>query len=89
MFFGGNQGKITIETSVDTNRRLLVLKDSYANCFLPFLLSEFQEITIVDPRYYYENLNDLMVTEQYTDMLYLYNVNTLAEDTNLSLTLAE
>ena len=89
VFFGGNQGKITIETSVDTNRRLLVLKDSYANCFLPFLLSEFQEITIVDPRYYYENLNDLMVTEQYTDMLYLYNVNTLAEDTNLSLTLAE
>ena len=89
VFFGGNQGKITIETSVDTNCRLLVLKDSYANCFLPFLLSEFQEITIVDPRYYYENLNDLMVTEQYTDMLYLYNVNTLAEDTNLSLTLAE
>lgn len=89
VFFGGNQGKITIETSVDTDRKLLVLKDSYANCFLPFLLSEFQEITIVDPRYYYEDLNDLMVTEQYTDMLYLYNVNTLAEDTNLSLTLAE
>lgn len=89
VFFGGNQGKITIETSVDTDRKLLVLKDSYANCFLPFLLSDFQEITIVDPRYYYEDLNDLMLTEQYSDMLYLYNVNTLAEDTNLSLTLAE
>lgn len=83
LFFGGNHPQIKIDTDADTDRTLLVLKDSYANCFIPFLLSSFKQITIVDPRYYYDDLDLLMQQKQYTDVLYLYNVNTLAADNNL------
>ncbi len=83
IFFGGNHPQIVIETDADTDRKLLVFKDSYANCFIPFLISSFKEITIVDPRYYYDDIDALMSQNQFTDVLYLYNVNTLAEDNNL------
>lgn len=89
IFFGGNHTQVTIETTADTNRKLLVFKDSYANCFLPFLFNEFKYITVIDPRYYYDDIDTLMVMNSYTDILYLYNVNTLAKDNNLRLVLGE
>ena len=87
VFFGGNHPCITIETTADTNRTLIVFKDSYANCFLPFLLPDFKRIVVVDPRYYYEDIHSLMAQEAFTDILFLYNVSTLAEDNSLSLVL--
>lgn len=89
IFFGGNHTEVTIETTADTNRKLLVFKDSYANCFLPFLFSDFKYITVVDPRYYYDDIDTLMLMNSYTDILYLYNVNTFSEDNNLRLVLGE
>ncbi len=83
IFFGGNHSQIVIDTDADTDRTLLVFKDSYANCFIPFLISSFKQITIVDPRYYYDDIDSLMSQNDFTDVLYLYNVNTLSTDNNL------
>lgn len=83
IFFGGNHPRIDIDTDADTDRTLLIFKDSYANCFIPFLISGFRQITVVDPRYYYDDIDLLMQQKQYTDVLFLYNVNTLAADNNL------
>jgi hypothetical protein len=87
VFFGGNHAIVTINTSLDTERSLLIFKDSYANCFIPFLIDQYRTITVVDPRYYYDDIDILMQTNSYTDVLFLYNVNTLAEDTNLKVVL--
>jgi len=87
IFFGGNHPQITIETTADTNRKLLIFKDSYANCLIPFLVPEFKLITVVDPRYYYNDIDALVTANSYTDVLYVYNVNTFAEDNNLRLVL--
>ena len=70
---------------MEGGRRLLVLKDSYANCFLPFLAPYYREIVVVDPRYYYDDLAMLVETEEITDVLYLYNANTFFQDTSLRL----
>ena len=83
VFFGGNHPIIEINTSLDSTRSLLVIKDSYANCFLPFLVPEYRSVTVVDPRYYYDDIDVLMESRGFTDVLFLYNVNTFAEDTNL------
>ena len=37
LFFNGNHPQVKISTPVKENRTLLILKDSYANCFVPFL----------------------------------------------------
>lgn len=59
------------------------MKDSYANCFLPFLVEHYDKILVVDPRYYSDSLSGLVNSEQVTDVLYLYNANTLAQDSSL------
>ena len=83
VFFGSNHPLFTIDTSLESDRKLLVIKDSYANCLIPFLIPEYRRITVVDPRYFYDDIDALMISEQFDEVLFLYNVNTLSEDTSL------
>lgn len=84
VFFGGNQGLIEGQTSADSQRRLLVIKDSYANCFVPFALQDFSEVDMVDLRYFNESLREYMEKGNYTDILVLYNASGFAEDASLA-----
>ena len=88
MFLNGNHALVDIKTTSEKNRRLLILKDSYANCFVPFLTPYYREIVLVDPRYYYGDLDDLIEEDRITDVLFLYNGNTFFTDNNLSGVLA-
>ena len=83
IFFGGNSAKVEIETKADNGRKLLVLKDSYAHCFVPFLVENFEKITMLDLRYYNQKLSELIADEHYTDLLVLYNASGFAEDTSV------
>lgn len=87
MFFGGNFPQIKISTATESERTLLVLKDSYANCFVPFLAPYYRTIIMIDPRYYYGDLEELMEVENIQEVLYLYNANTFFSDTSLELAL--
>ena len=49
VFLGGNHPLIKIESNANTTDKLLILKDSYANSFIPFLTSHFSKIYVVDP----------------------------------------
>ena len=80
VFFGGNTSRIDIETTNSSGKSLLIIKDSYANCFVQFLLPYYQNITIVDPRYYTENIDNLITNNSVTDILFLYNINTFNGD---------
>ena len=84
VFFGGNYGRVDITTTADTGRVLLVFKDSYANCFMQFVYPYFDHIVMIDPRYYYDNLENVLKSEGVTDILYLYNMDTFAGDTSLA-----
>ncbi|MEG0292439.1 MAG: DHHW family protein [Anaerovoracaceae bacterium] len=89
VFLGGNHSKLKISTAVKTKKKLLVLKDSYANCFLPFLATNYHEITVIDPRYYFRDIHRIIEHEEFTDILFLYNAHTLSEDTSLSILLGD
>ena len=89
VFLGGNEGLVRIETDRIGAGRLLVFKDSYFNCFLPFLLDSFETVDIVDPRYYSGDLLMLMRQNEYDQILYFYNINTFSADTSLALVLGE
>lgn len=69
VFMGGDYPLDKIETDVNNGKRLLLIKDSYANALIPFLLPHFESITIVDPRYYSGNLVELAEKEKTTDIL--------------------
>lgn len=84
VFFGGNQGLVEITAGAGSGRKLLVIKDSYANCFAPFAIQDFDEIAMVDLRYFNERLSDYMAGHGFTDVLVLYNASGFAEDTSLA-----
>ena len=87
VFFGGNYPRITIRTTNNNDRCLLIFKDSYANCFIQFLTPYYEEIILVDPRYYYDDAGALISTEHVTDVLFLYNLSTYLGDSSLADTL--
>ena len=87
LFFGGNHAQIKISTPTESNNSLLVLKDSYANSFIPFLAQHYRKIIMIDPRYYYGDLEQLLQVENVQEVLYLYNANTFFADTSLELAL--
>ena len=89
MFFNGNHARVTITTPEAEDRSLLVLKDSYANCFIPFLSPHYRNIILIDPRYYSGNLDSLIEAEGIQEILYLYNANTFFSDSSLELTLLD
>ena len=86
VFFGGNHSIIDINTTVTNGRTLLVFKDSYANCFIQFLMESYQRIIIIDPRYYYGSL-PAVLSSGVTDVLYLFSSDTFLTDNTLSVVL--
>lgn len=84
VFFGGNHSRVDITTTAGTGRCLLLLKDSYANCFVQFLYPHYDRILMVDPRYYYGDLENLISSQSVTDVLYLYNLDTFLSDSSLA-----
>lgn len=89
IFGGWNHTFYTISTPTKSTRKLLLVKDSYANCMIPFLTQDFREIVVVDPRYYFGDINKIMVEEGITDVLFLYNVLTFSSDEAMNLMLDE
>lgn len=83
VFLDGNHPIVKIKNPVSNGKNLLVIKDSYANAFIPFLTPFYSEITVIDPRYYYDNIDALITDSGITDVLYLFNANTFFRDTSL------
>ena len=84
VFLGGNTSVIDIRTVSTSQKRLLVVKDSFADCFIPFLAPYYREIVVVDPRYYSGTMDEIMDTYRITDALILYSGNTFFTDNNIS-----
>ena len=84
VFLGGNSSLLDIRTVSTSTKRLLLVKDSFANSFIPFLTSYYREILVVDPRYYSGTINDLMDSYRISEVLFLYSGNTFFKDNNIS-----
>ena len=78
-----------MRTTANNGRNLLIFKDSYANCFVQFLTPYYDSIWLVDPRYYYDDVESVIQTANITDVLYLYNLNTFLSDPALTDALGE
>ena len=78
MFLHGNNGLSRIEG--DGTGRILVIKDSYANCFAPYLTANYAEIDVVDFRNYNYGLDQLIADNDYDQILVLYSFDSFKSD---------
>lgn len=85
VFLGENASDAVLQTDAGTGRRLLIFKDSYANCFVPFLTTHYDAVHLIDLRYFRGSLDDYLEKNKITDLLLLYNIANFAQDGSLSL----
>ena len=45
-----------IKSNVQNGKKLLIIKDSFGNAVAPFMVSHYEEVFIVDPRFYNKNI---------------------------------
>lgn len=88
VFLDGNHGwtKIVRETAggdPGKNKRLLLVKDSYAHCFAPFAAADYEEVHMIDLRYYNGRLSEFAKENKITDVLILYQIPGFAKDKNI------
>lgn len=82
-FLWGNNGVTVLKSRETANpSRLLVIKDSFANCLAPFLTANYDEVWVVDLRSLPTGMTALMEETAFDDILILYNFENLAADTN-------
>ena len=83
-FFGGNYGEVTIHNNNNTGTgNLLVVKDSFANSFVPLIAEEYENVYMIDLRYYAGDMSQYIADNNITDVLVLYNVSNFISDKNI------
>lgn len=84
VFQDGNHSIIKISTNNSSGKKLVIIKDSYANSLVPFLIDHYSQIYMVDLRYYYDDINEFIKENAIDDALLIYNANTFFEDESIS-----
>lgn len=73
-FIWGDNPYMKVKTTLKTGKKLCIIKDSYGCAFAPFVTANYDEVFIVDPRYYDGNIIDYIKKNKYTDVLILNSV---------------
>ena len=70
-FIGGDSYSVKIQSGTCKNgRKLLIVKDSYGNALVPYLIGSFEEIYVVDAREFQIHLDDFTKQQGITDVLF-------------------
>lgn len=69
-YMGGDSHIVHVETGLNTGRKLMILKDSYADSLAPCLFGSFDDIWVVDMRYCETSAVKLAQDNGITDLLF-------------------
>ena len=90
VFLGGNKPVIHIENT-ELKRgaegrkpgSILLIKDSFANAMVPYMIRDYGDIYLVDLRYYKKPVSELIERQQVDRVVFLYNAQQFSQDRNL------
>ena len=85
VFLNGNHALVTIKNkSVTNGRKLLIVKDSYSHCFATFLCENYEEICLVDLRYFRNSTSELIENNGINELLFLFGAENYANMSDIS-----
>ncbi len=73
VFMGGDERITHITTDCKNGRKLMIIKDSYGNALVPCLTQSFEEIWVVDMRYFEPGAISFAQEQGITDLLFAMN----------------
>lgn len=83
VYLNGNQPLVRITNDNAPEGTLVVVKDSFAHCLVPFLSDNYSQIIMVDLRYYKGSISELITQENAGQVLFAYGIDNLGTDTDL------
>ena len=80
-FLDGNHALTVIKNKkVKNGKKLVIIKDSYAHSFAPFAAAHFEEVHLIDLRYFNMGIKSYIKQQGITDFLMLYHTMSYATD---------
>lgn len=73
VYMGSDDLVCHVQTEVKNSRKLAIFKDSYGNALVPWLTSSFEEIYVIDVRYFEPNAITFLQERGVTDVLFAMN----------------
>lgn len=73
-FMGSDKQITRVETSVSNGRRIIILKDSFGNTIPSCLFYSFEQVHVIDYRYFTQNMKDYVAKHKITDILFANNI---------------
>lgn len=84
VYLDGNHSLVRIDNPQKVGSgKLLVIRDSYANCLGTFLAESYESVVLVDLRYYKKPVTQLLTSEEFTDVLVCYSLGNFMTDSNV------
>ena len=83
VFLGGNYGETTIKGGCNNGKTLLIIKDSFANSLVPFLTADYENIIMLDLRYYMGSAQQLAAERNVDEILFVCEMSSFANDKNM------
>jgi len=84
MFLGGNQPLCILRNeNAATDKKLMVVRDSYCDSLAPFLAQDYAEVHLIDLRYYKAPLPMYIKQNGIDEALVLYSASNFSTDGNL------
>lgn len=78
-FLGGDARLTHVKTSTRTGRRVLFVKDSFGNAIPGYLFYSFDELHVVDCRFFNKNLTEYVHDHNITDVVLCNNLKFMAD----------
>ena len=71
-------------TQISDGSSIVLVKDSFGNAFVPFLVDSYEYVYVIDYRYWSGSLADFVIDNQINDVLFLNVVNVTSTSSRLS-----
>ena len=71
VFLGGDHDKYIIETDLGTGKTAVIIKDSYANAFIPWLVPHYDTIVVLDPREFEGSACEIVAEYESVDLIFV------------------
>ena len=71
LYAEGDYPLVVAESSLKNGRSILVIKDSFANAFYPYLVDLYEKVYVIDPRYFSDPLVPFIEEQGINDVVFV------------------
>jgi len=66
--------------ALKNDKKILLIKDSFTHSMIPFLVSSYSDITMIDLRYFNQGISEYMRNNKFDDVVVIYNISNFLEE---------